>query len=84
MNTNSDDKCVSVSVEVTYSQAIARLLFYCGIFAALLTVCLTVYPFWYVWVAMCAQALAVLTATLRLIVLAFGTLTVTYKTKAKK
>lgn len=71
------------TVEVTTFKVLRSLIVNGGILAALLVVCCTVYPFWYVWVAACIQALYVIGSFLLGVLTLFGTITVTFKAGKK-
>ena len=74
---------LEVTAEVTPLKALISLIDKSAILAALLVVCFTIYPFWYVWVAACMQALYVIAALLGVVLTLFGTITVTFKAGKK-
>lgn len=75
---------LEVTAELTPLKALVSLINKSAILAALLVVCFTIYPFWYVWVAACIQALYVIAAFLHAILTLIGTITVTFKAGKKK
>lgn len=74
---------LEVTAEFTPLKALVALIVKGGILASLLVVCFTIYPFWYVWVAACIQALYVIAAFLHVILTLIGTITVTFKAGKK-
>ena len=76
-------KNLEVTAEFTLLKALESLIIKGGILAALLVVCFTIYPFWYVWVAACIQALYVIGIFLGGVLTLFGTITVTFKAGKK-
>lgn len=74
---------LEVTAEFTPLKALVALIIKGGILASLLVVCFTIYPFWYVWVAACMQALYVIATFLHVILTLIGTITVTFKAGKK-
>ena len=71
------------TVEVTPFKVLRTLIIQGAVLAAILVVCFTIYPFWYVWVAACIQALYVIGTFLLGVLTLFGTITVTFKAGKK-
>ena len=73
------DKWASVEYKASWIGDVISLILLAYTAAALLIVCLTVYPFWYVCIAFCIQVFFVFTSICRFILHSISKETTTYE-----